>query len=103
MERGAKGVLPKSISATAERGSVSRSTFNSPKTHGNFLRPFGLRAAAGRRPAFRSIWAIRPQSCTRQGGAQPGTRKLNWRLEAAVTGTLEACRHIVVTGLLACQ
>jgi len=28
------GVLPKLISATAERGSVSRSTFNSPKTHG---------------------------------------------------------------------
>jgi|GEM_PF-1251207 hypothetical protein len=32
--RSVQGVLPKSISATAERGSVSRSTFNSPKTHG---------------------------------------------------------------------
>jgi hypothetical protein len=29
-----EGVLSKSISATAERGSVSRSTFNRPKTHG---------------------------------------------------------------------
>ena len=28
------GVLPKSILATAERGSVSRSTFNRPITHG---------------------------------------------------------------------
>ena len=48
-----EGVLPKSISATAERGSVSRSMFNRSKTHGISCAHSALRAAAGRRPALR--------------------------------------------------
>ena len=64
-----RGVLLKSISVTAERGSVSRSTFNRSKTHGISCARSALRAAAGRRPALRSIWATRPKAMVDRGYA----------------------------------
>jgi hypothetical protein len=47
--RSVKGVLPKSISATAERGCLSRSTFDKPKTRGISCAHSAIRAAAGGR------------------------------------------------------
>ena len=59
---------------TAERGSVSRSTFNRSKTHGISCARSALRAAAGRRPALRSIWATRPLAKVDRRRSHPRSR-----------------------------
>jgi hypothetical protein len=45
----------------AERGCLSRSTFDKPKTRGISYAHSAIRAAAGGTPALRSIWATRPK------------------------------------------
>ena len=82
-----EGVLPKSISVTAERGSVSRSTFNRSKTHGISCARSALRAAAGRRPALRSIWATRPQRCA------PGPSRRSGSVAGCHIARTPACRQ----------
>jgi hypothetical protein len=65
---GGKGVFPKLFWGMAERGcllaiyrSLSRSTFDNPKTCKISCAHSAIRAAADGTPALRSFWATRPQ------------------------------------------
>jgi hypothetical protein len=67
----AKGRVAQIILETAERGCLSRSTFDNPKTRGISCAHLAIRAAAGGTPALRSIWAKRPKATTRQERLNP--------------------------------
>src|ERR1035437_2134462 len=56
----ALGRVAQIILKTAERGCLSRSTFDNPKNRGISCAHLAIRAAAGGTPALRSIWATRP-------------------------------------------
>jgi hypothetical protein len=56
----ALGRVAQIILETAERGCLSRSTFDNPKTRGISCTHLAILVAAGGTPALRSIWATRP-------------------------------------------
>jgi hypothetical protein len=57
---------------TAERGCLSRSTFDNPKTRGISCAHMAILAAAGGTPALRSIWATRPRGYGGQVASRGG-------------------------------
>jgi len=68
----AEGRVAQIILETAERGCLSRNTFDNPKTRGISCAHLAIRAAAGGTPALRSIWATRPEATEDRG--QPRLR-----------------------------
>src|ERR1017187_10428250 len=58
----ASGRVAQIILETAERGCLSRSTFDNPKTRGISCAHLAILAVAGGTPTLRSIWPTRPSA-----------------------------------------